>query len=155
MASPRTILCPTDLSPVGDPAVEVAYAMAGRGGVVHLLHVREPAFVSSPLDGTPLIAKRPDPKAEAAAERAAQEHMRATAERTGAEGVRTEVEVVEDVGVAGRILAEAKRRRVDAIVLGTHGRTGFGRLLLGSIAAEVLRAKSCRVVLVHDPTART
>ena len=155
MSAGRTILCPTDLSPVGDPAAEVAFHMAGPGGIVHLLHVREPAIVSSPLDGTPLIAKRTDPEAESAAEHRAEEHLLALAKRPEAKGVRTEVAVVEDVGVAGRILAEAKRLHVDAIVLGTHGRTGFGRLLLGSVAAEVLRAKSCRVVLVHDTTSAT
>jgi nucleotide-binding universal stress UspA family protein len=152
MATPRTILCPSDLSPVGDPAAEVAYAMAGPGGTVHLLHVLEPAVVLSPLDGTPLIT-HVDPKSERAREKQVEEHLRALAKRAAPEGVSTEVHVVEDTGVAGCILAEAKRRKASAIVMGTHGRTGFGRLLLGSVAGEVLKAKSMRVVLVHAPTA--
>ena len=151
MAKSRTILCPTDLSPVGDPAAEVAYALAGPGGTVHLLHVLQPATVVSPLDGTPLMSVRPDPSAEAASERRTQTHLRSLASRPEAKDARREVHVVEDTGVSGRILAEAKRLKADAIVLGTHGRTGFGRLLLGSVAAEVLRAKTIRVVLVHAP----
>jgi len=154
MAPSRTILCPSDLSPVGDPAAEVALAMAGPGGTVHFLHVLEPAVVVSPLDGTPLMPLKADASKESALAQRASEHLRALAKGAGAAGVRTEVEVVEDTGVSGRILAEARRLRADAIVLGTHGRTGFGRLLLGSIAAEVLRAKTTRVVLVHEPTAR-
>jgi nucleotide-binding universal stress UspA family protein len=153
MPSRRTILCPTDLSPVGDPAAEVAYALAGAGGIVHLLHVRSPATVMSPLDGTPLLTLPRDSASETAADKHAETHLRGLATRPEAKDARTEVHVVEDTGVAGRILAEAKRLKADAVVLGTHGRTGFGRLVLGSVAAEVLKAKAVRVVLVHAPEA--
>ena len=94
-----------------------------------------------------------DAAADAGQDRRAKDHLRSLSERPSAKGVRTEAHIVEDTGVAGRILAEAKRLKADAVVLGTHGRTGFGRLLLGSVAAEVLRAKAVEVVLVHTPAA--
>ena len=46
----RSILCPTDLSPTGDRAVAIAYALASPKATVHLLHLWEPAYVLSPLD---------------------------------------------------------------------------------------------------------
>lgn len=46
------------------------------------------------------------------------------------------------------ILSIAARDAVDLIVLGTHGRTGLGRLLLGSVAEGVLRRTLCPVVVV-------
>ena len=41
----------------------------------------------------------------------------------------------------------AKEKHVDIIVMGTHGRTGLKRLLLGSIAEDVLRHAECPVFL--------
>lgn len=46
------------------------------------------------------------------------------------------------------ILAVLKERRVDLAVLGTHGRGGFERLLLGSVASGVLRSAECNLLIV-------
>ena len=40
----------------------------------------------------------------------------------------------------------ARRRRADVIVIGTHGRTGVGRFVMGSVAARVLRVAPCPVL---------
>lgn len=47
------------------------------------------------------------------------------------------------------ILAEAARRNVDLLVLGTHGRSGFMRLLVGSVAEAVVRAATCDVLVAR------
>ena len=53
-------------------------------------------------------------------------------------------------GVAAALLREAKRRKADVIVLGTHGRRGLRRLLLGSDAEMVLRRAPVPVLVVRD-----
>ena len=53
------------------------------------------------------------------------------------------------------ILRFAKREGADAIVMGTHGRTGLKRLFLGSVAESVLHGASCPVIVVRERTAQT
>jgi nucleotide-binding universal stress UspA family protein len=50
---------------------------------------------------------------------------------------------------ADAILKTQKRERADLVVMGTHGRDGFARLLLGSVAEVVLRQSSCPVMTVR------
>jgi K+-sensing histidine kinase KdpD len=50
--------------------------------------------------------------------------------------------------VASQILDYARRHAVELIVLGTHGRTGASRAILGSVAEAVVRRASCRVLTV-------
>jgi nucleotide-binding universal stress UspA family protein len=49
------------------------------------------------------------------------------------------------------ILAYAEAQEVDLIVMGTHGRRGFDRLMLGSVTERVLRKASCPVLTVNNP----
>jgi nucleotide-binding universal stress UspA family protein len=57
-----------------------------------------------------------------------------------------------DVGVPAQQIARlAKSRRVDLIVMGTHGRTGLTRALLGSVATRVIAIASCPVLTVRAP----
>lgn len=52
--------------------------------------------------------------------------------------------------VADRIVREARRERADLIVLGTHGRRGLRRMVLGSDAEQVVRAAAVPVLLVRQ-----
>ena len=54
---------------------------------------------------------------------------------------------------AEEILLQAKESKADMIVMGTHGRSGLGRLVMGSVAEEVLRNAVCPVVTVKMPPA--
>jgi nucleotide-binding universal stress UspA family protein len=156
MAPPyRTVLCPTDLSPVGDRAVAVAFALAAPGGAVHLLHVNEPAVVVSPIDGSYLATYGYRPEAQEAVEKKVHAHLRRLVpDEALAHGTRTEIRVLHDPSVADQIAAEARRLQADVIVMGTHGRTGFGRILMGSVATDLLKKDTPPVVLVHDRGAR-
>jgi nucleotide-binding universal stress UspA family protein len=49
------------------------------------------------------------------------------------------------------VLDEAHESKADLIVMGTHGRTGLGRLLMGSVAEEVARRATCPVLTVRTP----
>jgi nucleotide-binding universal stress UspA family protein len=53
--------------------------------------------------------------------------------------------------VARAILDVAKESACDVIVMGTHGRTGLGRLLMGSVAEQVVRHAACPVLTVKTP----
>jgi nucleotide-binding universal stress UspA family protein len=52
-----------------------------------------------------------------------------------------------------QILNVANRERVDLIVIGSHGRTGLSRLLMGSVAEGVMRKAHCPVLVVKQPAA--
>jgi nucleotide-binding universal stress UspA family protein len=75
--------------------------------------------------------------------------MRATIEkeieRVGAKG---EASVIDGTPVSA-ITDQAEEIAAELIVVGTHGRTGFSRLTLGSVAERVVRAASCSVLVVR------
>jgi nucleotide-binding universal stress UspA family protein len=56
--------------------------------------------------------------------------------------------LVRDGDAAGEILGQAADMNADLLVLGTHGRSGFARLLLGSVTEKVLRKATCAVLTV-------
>jgi nucleotide-binding universal stress UspA family protein len=148
----RKILCPTDLSPIGNSALRVAYAIADAGTTVHVLYVFAPvelAALAAQGRWAPTVIPTPEER------RADEERMRARLQRlvpaeSVEEGVRTEIHIDHGFPVAERIEAAARAHDVDVVVMGTHGRTGVGRVLLGSVAAEVMRRKGISVLLVHD-----
>jgi nucleotide-binding universal stress UspA family protein len=51
--------------------------------------------------------------------------------------------------IAATLLAEAAKWQADLIVMGTHGRRGFGRAVLGSVAENLLRASTLPVLMVR------
>jgi nucleotide-binding universal stress UspA family protein len=67
-----------------------------------------------------------------------------------ASGISTGISVVEGKFAAESILAAAERFDVDVIALGSHGRSGFRRALLGSVAEEVARRSTRPVLLVRS-----
>jgi nucleotide-binding universal stress UspA family protein len=58
-------------------------------------------------------------------------------------------------GPAHEILRTARETGCDLIVLGTHGRRGLARLLMGSVAEQVVRQANCPVVTVKTPAGPT
>lgn len=56
-----------------------------------------------------------------------------------------------DGDAAGEIVSVAEKRQADLIVLGSRGRTGLTRLLLGSVARNVLSGSTASVLIVHEP----
>jgi nucleotide-binding universal stress UspA family protein len=70
--------------------------------------------------------------------------------------LKAEASTFETVGdrVAEVIVREAKKWKADLIVMGTHGRRGFNRLVLGSDAEGVLRSSPVPVLMVRSPASR-
>lgn len=138
-----TVLAPTDLSEIGNAAVPHAYALLrATGGVVELCHVHE--------HGLPIPAYAYDePERLTTAARAALASKLRALVPTEAEklGITTHVSIIDGGKAAEAIMQAAERLNVDAISLGSRGRGGLARALLGSVAEEVVR-RSTRPVLV-------
>jgi nucleotide-binding universal stress UspA family protein len=64
-------------------------------------------------------------------------------------GVAASGRLLEPGGPADRIVRIARSRRADVIVMGTHGRTGITRAVIGSVAARVIAAAPCPVITVR------
>jgi len=76
----------------------------------------------------------------------------ATAKKQGAAAKTVLVESIGLRRVADIIVQQARKQRADAIVIGTHGRRGISRMVMGSDAEEVVRASPVPVVLVRSET---
>lgn len=136
----RLILHPTDFSASSWPALGVARALArANGAKITLLHVA-PAEV---LPGGTFYAP-----ADLGPEREALARLRDETARAGLEGsVQTRFSQGDPVT---EILRAAEELRCDLIVMGTHGRTGLRRLLMGSTAESVIRKAACPTLVVKD-----
>jgi nucleotide-binding universal stress UspA family protein len=74
------------------------------------------------------------------------------------QGVRTQTVLIEDLGsrrVADLIVQQARKLRADVIILGTHGRRGLRRVVMGSDAEEVVRIAPAPVLLVRPSKRRS
>ncbi len=144
------LLVALDFSDCSRPALSAAVAVATRAGPCHLtlLTVLEPRVASE-------HAQQVDAFAEV--ERAIgrlHDLLNAAVEARGEgpldKAIHTHF-IAERGAPAERIVAVAQREHADAVVVGTHGRTGFDRLLLGSVAETVVRLAHCSVLTVKPP----
>jgi nucleotide-binding universal stress UspA family protein len=121
----REVLFATDFSTAAEPAGQVARELARLTGArLHVVHVVPPVT---------------DPGAAA-------ERLRGVANALG-DGVKIETALL--AGRAARqIIAYARDKGVGLIVLGTHGRSGVSRALVGSVAEGVVRLAPCPVLTV-------
>jgi len=128
ITNPRQILCAIDLSDVSPPALACAVSL-GRafGAKVTVLHVFDPSSLLTPLDGLPNLQAMLAPFA------------------TAGEMPRL---VTAEGNATAEIVRHARDLNADLIVLGTHGRSGFDRFALGSVAEKVLRKAPCPVLTV-------
>jgi len=164
--SPWTILCPTDFSERSMMAFQVACSLAREHGA--RLIVLHAALMVTVYGGTfPGVPLDPAIYQHALEERLRQIQIRGPspiAEAVGPEGApdlgtpHPEIQVQHRLWVgdaATEILQVADELKVDLIVMGTHGRTGLGRMLMGSVAESVLRQACCPVLMVKSPLSET
>ncbi len=143
------ILVAVDGSPGSARAVAHAIALSKAfGAVLRVLHVVDMGWLAL---GPELAV---DTQRLAAARRAEGERtVTAALETARAAGVPVETSLVETGApgqrVPSQIVQEAHAWPADLLVLGTHGRSGAERLLLGSVAEGVARRASVPVLLVH------
>lgn len=138
--SPRllNILIPLDGSTLSERVLRDAGGLARSfEAVVSLLLVISPSLM---LNEEPLFEVRGNARAEA------EQYLGAIQETLEAEGLMVEV-VLRTGDAATEILDCADERNIDLIAMSTHGRSGLGRWLLGSVANKVLRSTDVPVLL--------
>jgi nucleotide-binding universal stress UspA family protein len=139
----RNVLVATDFSELGNRAVAYAYELARGGGTVTLLHVRERALP------TPAYAYVDDHDALTEAQRREVEDRLRALIPPETTGVSTAVSLIDGGKADTVIVQEANRVGADGICVGSHGRSGLGRALMGSVAESVARQAQRPVLIVR------
>jgi len=140
MLNIKTILVPTDFSDAAEGAFHLACSLArDHGSRLEILHVVTPPTVAY-TEGL-MLPPTQDIKDELWAKL---DSIRPT------EGVEVDRHLLEGEAAA-EILRTARSTNADLIVMGTHGRRGLTRLLMGSVAEEVVRKSPCPVLTVKVP----
>ncbi len=137
------ILVPLDGSALADTALsEVAdLAVASSASVVVLRAVEMYSFP----EANPMCADLDMREAET--------YLATVEARLRLSGVRDVKRAVWYGPPAAAISKAARQHAVDLIVMTTHGRSGFGRILLGSVAEAVIRASTIPILVLHPPGA--
>jgi nucleotide-binding universal stress UspA family protein len=148
MNVPKTILVPTDFSEPSKVALEYAVMLAKKlDAKVHLVHAYELPVVGFP-DGTLTItadmAARIIDAARDSLAQLVDEYKKRGFELTSS---------IEQADPRDGVLAAAKKVNADLIVMGTHGRRGLSRALIGSVAEGVVRRSPIPVLTVHAESA--
>lgn len=142
------ILCPVDFSEFSAKAYDYAYSLARHYGAKLLLqHVVAPIGGSYPLyvlPGASLATIDWDLTADA------EKRLKEIVEKRASNGCQAEF-VVHKGSIPEAILAFAESQHIDMIVMGTHGRRGWDRLVTGSVTERVLRKARCPVLVVRKP----
>lgn len=143
-SQPLKVLVPLDGSPLAEQALASAFLLAQAfSAQVELLRVVEPPAYPLYGDGYAYIPY--DEETDLADARAYVEDCAASLRSRGLQVTTTVL-----VGTAGRTIeAVARERDVDVVAMATHGLGGLGRLVLGSVATDVLRRGIAPVLLVR------
>jgi nucleotide-binding universal stress UspA family protein len=144
------ILACTDFSEVGNRAVEMAFGLAhGSTTCVLLVHVLDPPAVLNPMYANLVSTPGWAPEQLEVARTRTARALEALAP-AGARDLGIGIETRTPHGhPADEVLRLAEEERVDVVVMGTHGRTGLERFLLGSVTERVVRMATCAVMVVH------
>jgi universal stress protein A len=137
----QKILCPIDFSAPSRNALRYANEFAkAMNAKITVMHVIQPQPIAADVN-VPYVPLEID------LEKNAKEDLEQIVKEEVQEGV-----LVEQVMAFGLpsdcVIAQAQKENVDLIILGTHGRTGISRLLMGSTAENVIRHAACPVLVV-------
>jgi len=137
----QTIVVATDFSESSLVAVETAFNLALDGSHdLYLLHVLEPPVINDPMGVYhPAITQMVE---------SAQDQLKSLVPDSLKEEVEVKPVVLTESGAAKSIADFAEEKDADLIIVGTHGRTGLSRMLLGSTAESLLRRAPCKVLVV-------
>lgn len=148
------ILVATDFSPIADAALERAIAIAARTGARLTLIHAEPEYTATPAMGDVEAAAILEWQGLSGELRASDEAaLRSRCERALAAGVKV-ADFATSVGNVDDVLEDAATSlQPDLMVVGTHGRTGIARFLMGSTAEHVVRRAPCSVLVSRGSNA--
>jgi nucleotide-binding universal stress UspA family protein len=142
------ILIPTDFSACADHALTHAVDLADRFGArLHLLHVvneLDPDWYGITDAQERAVKLRDQIESEA------RERLRTLAPDNESHDIETTVSLQLSFDVADSINEYVDERDVDLVVMGTHGRKGLDRLMLGNVADKIIRHAPCPVMTVRE-----
>jgi nucleotide-binding universal stress UspA family protein len=140
----KRLMCPLDGSELSERALPTAERLARRfGAELLLLRVVEP-YMPAPAGVMPMLAFR---LAETSRQ-AALPYLERWQTEMAARGLAVRA-LLKEGGARTELIETVTEQAVDLIVMSSHGRTGGGRFLLGSVAEGVMRHASCPVLLVR------
>jgi nucleotide-binding universal stress UspA family protein len=142
----RRVLYATDFSKASRPAFTTALGLA-KGNHASLLVVHALTFVPPSL-GSEYLPPRVIDQLEVSAWAGARAELKKLVGSARRAGVRASGVIVMGSPYE-QITRAARSRRADVIVIGTHGRTGLTKTLLGSVAMRVLATARCPVLTVR------
>jgi universal stress protein A len=142
----QKILFPTDFSQLSSAALDYASRLAAESHArLYIVHVDE-QFLKNAAMGE--AGYRYAPLSDSEARTAILDQLSRV--KPTLAGVACE-HLCFDGAAVEELLEFAKRENVDLIVMGSHGRTGLPRLLMGSVAEGVTRRAKCPVLIVKQP----
>jgi len=135
----NNILLATDGSESAEAAIQeainIAQGCAGKLYAVSVVEVNPEYEALAPQ----LVEK---------AENETREHLEAIKERASKAGVNCEIIAHQGEEPYQYIVEEASKKKADMIVMGSHGRTGLKRLMMGSVTSRVIGHAPCKVLVV-------
>ncbi len=140
------ILVPYDFSSTAERALRWAYDLnrSVGGGSIHLLYVSTPVPVAGAVATIPISVPCEEDLAKI------EEGLRDAAKLL-APGATAQAVIGIETGA--QIIGTAQQYQADLIAMGTHGRSGVKRFVLGSVADYVVRHANCPVVTLREPAA--
>ncbi len=143
----RNILVATDFSSPSEEAVKSAAEMAEQFDAnLHIVHVLQPPNYMLP---EAYLAYSPQHFGETL--RGLTRLLETTKERAASAGARKVTSELLQGVIASEIVTCASKMQCDLVVVGTHGRTGIGHALMGSVAEKIVRMAGCPVLTVRAP----
>ncbi|MEO6353821.1 MAG: universal stress protein [Oxalobacteraceae bacterium] len=144
----KTILVPTDGSPLADQAIKAAIEFAqSNGGKIVGLSVADPYPYSPLTDGSVAVDAG---SYEAKMREMAQTHVQKIADAAQAANVTCETCVRQSFNPYEEIISVAKEYQCDVIFMASHGRKGLSRLFVGSETQKVLAHSSIPVLVFRQ-----
>jgi nucleotide-binding universal stress UspA family protein len=140
----RRVLVPTDFSKQGNKAIAFAYGAVPRGGEVCLVHVVPPRGGLEPR-----TEKAHTANAKRKQELAARLEPLIPDDALS-RGIRSKVEIVEHEHPSVAISQAAERCAADLICIGSRGRSGLKKKLLGSVTESVMKRSKCPVLVIRS-----
>ena len=150
----KRILVATDGSPTANRGLKLALSLAAeRGATLHVLHVIDDVMLVQGFGGNAYVPPEYIDSLLAGLRDAGRRIIARAAKMAEKQGQTVRPLLVETLGqsVAHTVLTQARKLRADLIVLGTHGRRGLTRLVMGSDAEAIVREARVPVLLVRSP----
>jgi len=142
----RRILFATDFSKASTKAFETAVSLAkSNRATLTILHVMAPF---TPIMPEQYIGTQTWEEIDLQGHEWTKRELAKLTTKATKAGIRT-AELVAEGEPAKQIVRAARSKKADLVVVGTHGRTGFTKFFLGSVAARVVATAQCPVVTVR------